>query len=95
MVLVANGFFFSTIAQPINWTHVIINYIGPEDGQGIRIHSEGIEAGSGTTRYPRTSDDDGGDGRIVIGESHSVQLDELIFFNSALTDSEIKMLSHF
>ena len=82
-----------------DWTHVVLNYIGPEDPQGIEIYYDGVHSrraaiGSAASSLP-------GDGRIVIGRRYtdgdydyaSVQLDELMFFNTALMDSEISMLS--
>ena len=73
--------------------------MGPEDGEGIRIYYGGMEAGSDTTndRYPIPP----GEGRIVIGKLDpdldgryaSVQVDELMFFNSKLTDPEIMTLA--
>ena len=97
----ANGQYTILAALPSDWTHVVINYIGPENGQGIRIYYDGEQADSDTTR---TADSKlPGDGRIVIGRYHtdwddryaSVQLDELIFFNMKLSESEITVLSQF
>ena len=99
VVRLGNGYFVSTIMSPSGWTPVVINYIGPEDGQGIRIYYDGVQRGSDTSMalYSRNT----GEGLIVFGRRHtdsddnygSVQLDELIFFNATLTDSEITMLS--
>ena len=95
------GTFLLSNASPSGWTHVVLNYIGLEDGQGIWIYYDGVQTGSDTTRNPNSYET--GDGRIVIGRLYtewdtnyaSVQLDELIFFNTKLTDSEIRMLADF
>ena len=76
----------------------MMNYIGPNDGQGIGIYYNGQEVTSSTTKeegvYPA------GDGRTVVGRRYtdqdrgytSMQIDELIFFNKALRATDIKLL---
>ena len=85
--------------SPSGWTHFIINYIGSEDGEGIRIYYDGVRRENDTSMNLNSFNT--GDGRIVIGRVYtdiddryaSVQLDELIFFNIKLSDSEISILS--
>ena len=74
------------------------NYVGPNNGEGIRIFFNEAEMGSDTIKdggpYPT------GDGRIVVGRRQtdkdgkyaSVQVDELIFFNQSLSTTDIKLL---
>ena len=67
----------------------MLNYIGPDDGQGIRVYFNGTEVATGLTRDAAHS---AGDGRIVVGRYYtdedkryaSLQIDELIFFNKSL-----------
>ena len=81
--------------MPTGWTHIVVNYIGPDDGQGIRVY--GIEVAGSTTRDVTCS---AGDGRIVVGRCYidedmryaSVEIDELIFFNKALSTTDIERL---
>ena len=76
----------------------MLNYLGPNDGQGIRIYYNGTEVKSETTKVLRSRS--AGDGRIVVGRVYtkrddnyaSMQIDELIFFNKALSTTEIQVL---
>ena len=76
----------------------MLNYIGPNDGQGIRVHYNGTEVANDTTKSEGTYST--GDGRIVVGRyySHrdvrytSMQVDELAFFNKALSTTDIKAM---
>ena len=34
------GLFWMSVAVPSGWTHVVLNYIGPNNGQGIRIYHD-------------------------------------------------------
>ena len=77
----------------------MLNFIGPNNGQGISIYQDGEHKGNETTK-DSTSSPDPSSGRIVIGRllnGHyaSVQVDELLFFNQTLTESEITMLSQY
>ena len=76
----------------------MLNYIGPDNGEGIKIYKDGIEVASDTTKVatPRSARD----GRIVVGRYYtnydgyyaSVQVDELIYFNSVLTSAEVQSI---
>ena len=33
-----NGYFKATPPVPIGWTDIVMNYLGPNGGQGIRIY---------------------------------------------------------
>ena len=92
--------------NPSGWFHIVINYLGPNEGEGIRIYNNGIEVGNDTTKGNGrcTIDDCQPDGQIVVGRYFtrmdlqyvSLQVDELAFFNTALSEDEITMLSqHF
>ena len=85
--------------RPTGWTHVVLNYIGPNDGEGIRVYYNGTEVANATTNSDGTYST--GDGRIVVGrylflwDGHcdmwypSLQIDELTFFNKALSTTDI------
>ena len=85
--------------KPLGWTHVVLNYIGPKNGEGIKILYDGAEVASDTTRRtlsPRTAATD----RIVLGRFYldrnerysSVKIDELVFFNQSLKSAEVQQL---
>ena len=102
-VIIAHGYFIIDTASPSGWTHVIINYIAPENGQGIQVYYNGYLTGADMILSLSSNTNNPGDGHIVIWRYYtdgdhlyaSVQLDELMFFNEKLTDSEIIMLSQF
>ena len=81
------------------WIHVVLNYVGPNNGQGIRVYN-GAEIKSDVTKqaYPYRP----GAGRVVIGRQLideyatyvSVDVDELLFFNEALTDQNIQDMNN-
>ena len=81
------------------WIHTVLNYIGPNDGQGIRIYHNSIQVASDTTHTSRQWVP--GNRKIVVGRFRnggdvwysSVLVDELHFFNRVLTEAEIRMLS--
>ena len=72
----------------------MMNYIGPDDGQGIQIYEDGVQTVSDdskeVTSFPA------GDGRVAIGRRTpriddkyvGVDVDELLFFNEKLTDQQ-------
>ena len=101
MVHTTDGSFYALSSPLSDWTHVVMNYIGPEDGQGIRIYVDGIETGSDVTKIGYLSQP--GEGRIVVGRLHtdqnenyaSVEVDELMFFNATINDSQVTMLAQF
>ena len=82
------------------WIHIVMNYIGPNDGQGFRIYQNSRLVANRTT-LQTFSDYISGNRNIVIGKFFnnadfwysSVQVDELYFFNRVLTEAEIRMLS--
>ena len=91
-------YFFVNPSAPSGWTQIVLNYLGPNDGDGIRIYYVGVEVASDTAKS--THGFGAGDGRIVVGRyrtnlnSHygNVQVDELIFFNEALMRDDIRIL---
>ena len=87
-----------------SWVHAVMNYVGPNEGQGIRIYNDGQLVGSDTTKTNEANLPS--DGRIVIGRadlhlvgtttflsfSASVEVDELLIFHRTLTEPEIILL---
>ena len=79
---------------------MVLNYLGPNFGEGIRIYFDGTVRTFG--RVMTASEVSAGDGRIVMGRHYtdldqnyaSVQVDELIFFNQALSPSDVTALWH-
>ena len=78
----------------------MMNYIGPNNGGGFQIFYNGTEVASESTK---TADSGPiGDGRIVVGrfaidrdralDYASVQVDELLFFNQALSNDDVNAL---
>ena len=73
-----------------------MNYIGPADGQGITVYTDGSLQGNDTSKYTRSWA--AGDGRLVIGRWYtdrdqryaSVAVDELTLWNRTLTLQEIQ-----
>ena len=101
LAVVGGQFWVYNLPSSLHWTHVVLNYIGPEDGtQGIIVYLNGeLEDTdthkSGTSKQP-------GDWRLVIGRQHSdadedyasVGIDEFLLFNQKLTDEEILSLKN-
>ena len=77
------------------WIHLVLNFIGPNSGEGIQAFRDGAliaENQSGADGNNTV-----GDGRVIVGKKHShlnkfyaqVEVDELIFFNKALSNEEV------
>ena len=74
------------------------NYIGPNNGEGIRWYQNGQEVTNDTTKAggPYLP----GDSRVVLGrfttdrdeKYSSVEVDDLIYFNAALTSSDVQSI---
>ena len=84
---------------PTEWYHLVFNYIGTKDAEGVTIYHDGTEVGSSTqkTSFTRST----GPGVVVIGRYFvqyledffaSVMVDELLFFNRYLTGQEVEIL---
>ena len=74
---------FSTSFQAVGgtWIHMVLNYIGPENGQGT---PDPLHPGDGTVVAGK-----------VLGDYTSVAIDELLFFNIKLSDTQIRELLWF
>ena len=89
------------ITNPGEWTHIVMNYIGPNRTQGIRAYTNG--AFTSKDMYYSTLIRSAGDGHVVIGRQFTkeaksyadyptVDLDELMLFNHILTEEQIAEL---
>ena len=95
---VPSGAFIAQHPRPEGWVHIVLNYLGPNNGEGISMFYDGTQVASDTTKLWSFS---GGDGRIVVGRINtnkdnkyaSAEIDELIYFNSSLSTEEIALLS--
>ena len=89
------SFFTKFQAVGDTWIHMVINYIGPQDGKGIWIYYNGLKvAGDITTKSSPSHMDYGpSDGVVYVGKFRnrysSVAIDVLLFFNNKLTDAQI------
>ena len=77
----------------------MLNYIGPNSEQGIKVYIDGSEVARDTEWSAKSGS--GVDGQIVVGRMHpdvdddlyiSMLIDELIFFNQALAPSDAMTL---
>ena len=87
------------MGQSNEWIHIALNFIGPEEGEGIIIYQDGIQIATDERKiienFSATS------GKIVIGRAYTyvdelytnAQVDEFLFFNQQLTMAEISLLS--
>ena len=92
---ILDGYFYIAPNQPSGWTHVVLNYIGPKNRQGIQIYYDGVQTKNDEVKF--AWDIPTGDGRVVVGRRTTsleqdytgVDVDELMFFNKKLSDQEI------
>ena len=83
-----DGRFIADHSKPSGWVHIVLNYLGPNNG--IKIYSDGAEQADTNKQSLSYS---AGDGTIIIGRPFpnvdrnygTFQIDELVFFNQALT----------
>ena len=81
--------------QYSGWNHITVDFLGPEDGQGIRIYRNGLQDASDDSTYSITVDT--GDDITVVGRYYtnqdnyytSLEIDELAFFNAKLSEDQI------
>ena len=83
----------------MGWTHIVLNYLGPDNGMGIKLYVNGQTRAEDDVKSVKSFSP--GDERLVIGRANTgadkfyagVQLDELLMFNTSLADEEIQLLS--
>ena len=84
--------------KPSGWTHFVLNYIGPNNGEGIELFRDGAEAVNSTTRTPPSGYRSTPNGRLVVGryttngasKYTSLQIDELFLFNHVLNSKDVQ-----
>ena len=84
------------------WIQSVVNFIGPGKEQGIKVYHDGNSVSRYRWTRPVTQKYvDPKNTNITIGKiskspwpAVSVEVDELYFFNQALTAEEIKILSN-
>ena len=54
MINLLDRWFCTHAAPHADWTHVVLNYLGPEAGEGIRVYYDGVQTGSDDTERPVT-----------------------------------------
>ena len=93
-IFLLDGYFREFHTRPAGWTHIVLNYIGPNDGEGIRVYYDRQEVVSDTTKSRGLFDP--ADGSILVAKRAdgdygytSLQMDELIFFNKTLSTTDI------
>ena len=95
----------SGVVSSNQWFHLVINFIGPNAGEGFQIYHDGINVLNDTTKATNSNSRrylPPNNGRIVTGRYRvdldawyaSVQVDELLFYNRTLTEPEITILSN-
>ena len=97
-----NGQFIISTDMSVSkqWTHIVLNYFGPNDGQGIQVYFNGVEVGQDTSKASKSFST--GDGRVVLGRRKtdsdksyaSADVDEVLFFNTKLNNTQAMMVSN-
>ena len=91
------GRFRYSLTRTSTWTHIVLNYIGPNNGEGIKMYENGGLKGINIIKLPGSTSYQNGNGRIVVGRQFtgsndyyaSIEIDEFVFFNTALDNGEV------
>ena len=86
---------YTDMGMSEQWTHVVLNYFGPNNGQRIQVYFDGVETARDATKVSKTFS--GGDGKVVLGRQKtdsdegyaSADMDELLFFNTKLSNAQV------
>ena len=70
------------------WTHIVLNYNGPDNGEGADVYFNAVHNGRDDSKVSKTfspgeTKTDGDEGYA------SVDVDELLFFNYKLSNTQI------
>ena len=92
---------FSTKSPKVlgEWLHLVGVYYGPNEGEGITLYVNGIQAERDTTQAAMSSVILGS-GKLVAGRKRteindryaSVEVDEILLFNRKLSSLEVQMI---
>ena len=80
----------------------MLNYLGPNNGQGIRVYYDGVQTKSDEMKETLVNPYQPGDGRVVLGRElidsnsryASADIDDFLLFNEALSDQNIEHMSN-
>ena len=98
-VYLAGRAFDGNFNIPTGWFHLVLNFIGSNDGQEMVVYLDGEEVARVARKStPGTAPQ--GDGRVVIGRLEtdddgyygSIMIDELTLWNQALSLQDIQNL---
>ena len=94
----SKSFFYVDVARPTGWVHVVSNFIGTADE--MKIYHDGAEAGHATRIVEEDREEDrvSNEGTIFVGRfrpnsTSTFVIDEMLFFNAALSEDDITLLS--
>ena len=97
-MVIQGVYFYASQQTPVEWHHLVFNYIGTNGAQGMAIYHDGQEVVTNTNGhlFPTST----GPGEVVIGRYltswdggySSVLVDEMLFFNRELNLEEIRIL---
>ena len=80
------------------WIHTVLNYIGPNDGEGIQIYHNSRNIVN-VTELSACVYFEGNPNLVLVRVYNggdfwyeSIQVDELYFFNQTLSEAEIRVL---
>ena len=98
-IVLLDGKLFASADRHDYWIHIVLNFMGPKNEERIIVYNNGEEDASDQT-INMNNNFTHGKGRIVIGRHYSelngkyasIQLDELFFFNEALTETQVMLL---
>ena len=65
-VAIQNGYFETHANTVPGWFHIVLNYVGSNNGQEIRMFVDGQEMATTSTKISRS--DSNGNGRVVVGK---------------------------
>ena len=94
------GGFVADVEKPPGWSHVLLNYNGPGNGQGIQVYNNGVTSEGHGNQFVDSSFAPSGSGQTVIGRYFSdreerytsLEIDELAYFNMNLNTDQIGQL---
>ena len=93
-----DGFFRARLDPITGWFHLVVVYLGPNNGQGLVVYINGTQERRKTTKHDDSRQPS--NGQLVIGKKttngdyfySSVAVDELTLWNRQLTAQEVEDL---
>ena len=98
-----DGDFLTSFVLTTNWRHIVMNYLGPVSGEGLRIYVDGYLSDAAALKGGGSYSP--GDGNVILGRYYEgfyddsdpytgAYIDELLFFNTTLRDAHIVALAN-